>query len=108
MTDEEYIAAQKARLAELKATTHYTADGVKIEAGEWYWNNDLKPVRVTEVAHSFYDHYPLGESDGTQVWHETTDENGRRGSFDSLIERPDIGRLARYWRGKPAGPGATP
>jgi hypothetical protein len=99
MTDEEYIEARKARLAELKAMTHLTADGYPIVVGEWYWDNDLKPVQIIEVAHNFYAEYPLGDHTTTQVWHSHT-----RGQSDSLLERHDIGRLAKYYNGRPAHP----
>jgi hypothetical protein len=100
MTDEDrqFYADQAARLAELKEMTHKTADGYPIVLGEWYWDNDLQPVQITEVASYFNSYEPLGPSE-CQVWHMHT-----RGSSDSLTGRHDIGRLAKYWEGKPATP----
>jgi hypothetical protein len=94
-----YAEERRARLDELKSQTHMTADGYPITVGEWYWDNDLKVVQITAVAVDFT---PYPEC-GTQVWHKHT-----RGMSDSLTDRPDIGRLAKYWRGKPASEGATP
>jgi hypothetical protein len=98
-TDEEWIAWRDARLAKLKTMTHLTADGYPIVEGGWYWDNNLEPVQITEVAQSFYAEYPLGGHSTTQVWHSHT-----RGQSDSLLERHDIGRLVKYWNGKLAKP----
>lgn len=68
---------------------HYTADGHPIVPGEWYWDNNLEPVQILEIAASV-EGMPGREPYGEVAWHKHT-----RGISDGS-------RLAKYWRGKSA------
>lgn len=64
---------------------HFTADGYEIREGVTYWNNNLEPVKVTEIA-SHVEGVP-GKGPLSEVaWHRTT-----RGSYDGS-------RLVYFWR----------
>ena len=66
-----------------------TADRHPIHSGDWYWSNDIKPVRVIDIHHSEWN-----ENTGEVViWFST--ERGK--NFDGS-------RLAKYIDGKPATP----
>ena len=63
-----------------------TADGQPIRVGEWYWNNDLKPCQVLELARTEYH-----EGERRYVpWYRTT-----RGLFSD-------DRLAKKFEGQVA------
>lgn len=74
---------------------HFSVDGFPIEVDAQYWNNDLRVVKITDVAtHS----NPYADTGETQTWHQTG-----AGQFDTLsggLRR--IGRLVRWFEGKDA------
>lgn len=70
-----------------------TADRHPIHSGDWYWSNEIKPVRVIEIHHSEWNQ----NTEEVVIWFHTEQGDGRRKSFDGS-------RLAKYLDGKPATP----
>jgi hypothetical protein len=98
LTDAEYMERRNRQHARLVDEVHLTADGHPVVKGDWYWDNNLRAVQITELVSHFND-YPVGHNMSCiQVWHEHTS-----GSSDTLTEGwHRIGRLAKYWEGMPA------
>ena len=84
-------------------TEHYSVDGYPVEVDRQFWSNDLRVVKVTQVA-VYSNDYQNGKA--TQTWHRTN-----QGDFDTLdgdLQR--IGRLVRFFEGRDAekfAPGAS-
>jgi hypothetical protein len=90
-------------MTETQQQEHRSVDGYPVEVDKQFWNNDLRVVKVTEVAVHANAYSDTGE---THTWHRTN-----QGSFDTLsgTMRP-YGRLVRYFEGKDAeqyAPGAS-
>ena len=74
----------------MKEVLGMTADRHPIHSGDWYWNNDYKPVKVIGIHHS-----ERNQNTGEVVIWFSTDRYGQ--NFDGS-------RLAKYVDGKPATP----
>jgi hypothetical protein len=81
---------------------HKSVDGYPVEVDGQFWSNDLRVVKVTQVAAYANDY----QGKATQTWHRTN-----QGDFDTLSgSLQPYGRLVRYYEGRDAeqfAPGAS-
>lgn len=77
-------------------TDHKSCDNYPVTVGAKFWSNDLRVVKITEVAPRPGNTY--SDTGCTQTWHKTTD-----GIFDTLDgSMQPYGRLVRFYSGSDA------
>jgi len=108
----QFETAEPPEPAEVTSATYFSADnydppnqarieGFPVTVGAQFWSNDLRVVKVTELARH---QNAYSDTGCVQTWHETTEgDGGRGGSFDTLSgAMRQYGRLARWFEGKNA------
>jgi hypothetical protein len=79
-----------------EVTTHFSADGYPVNAGDQFWDNDLRVVQIIEM--EAIPARPYADTGEMQTWHSHT-----RGMSDTLTGAMlPYGRLARKFEGKDA------
>lgn len=72
---------------------HCRVEGMPVEEGRKFWNNDLRVVQITRLAAIPARVY--ADTGETSTWHDTTG-----GMFDTLTgHMRQYGRLARWFNG---------